>query len=396
MLLSLGITADQHLIAALPRDTRILVSADGREQSFRLSELVSGPVTIYRFEAARSVNLRYALSRGIPTSIPVGNFRLTQYANSAEIARSDRRWISAQRSYAADLSTMSSCVILAAWSNVCGIYISIFPFAAGRMGTFQSGAGTGASTPITMSFSVPGASSVTITVHDPTYGGNSAYAYDAAGNLLGSVGFPGTGTPGWNVPSTQTLPYSDIRRVDLIPAEADYVAYDASFAGVSTPPTCRSSALTSYTTISSEFGATDPVWHTDPHKGRDYLVPNGTEVYAPDSGTIVWRQMTGSAGYTVVLRSAVPDSRGFMLDSYFMHLQSPAPGIQVGSVVHPGQLIALSNNSGTKADGTPSTSNPHLHFEQHQQATWPWADDPTSPFPGGYAPFPTLVVPCTF
>lgn len=106
--------------------------------------------------------------------------------------------------------------------------------------------------------------------------------------------------------------------------------------------------------------------------------------------------MTGGAGYAVVLRSALPDSRGFMLDSYFMHLQGPGPGIEVGSVVHPGQLIAFSNNSGTKADGSPSTSNPHLHFQQNVQATWSWADDPTSPFPGGYTPFATLVVPCTF
>ena len=165
---------------------------------------------------------------------------------------------------------------------------------------------------------------------------------------------------------------------------------------MSAPPACKSPALTSYQLISSEFLSTDPVWHTWPHAGRDYKVNDHTPVYAPDSGTIVWNDSTGSAGYVVVLRSAVPDTRGQMLDSYFMHLEGAAPGITKGSVVHAGQQIAFSDNSGTKADGTASTSNPHLHFEQHQQATFPWADDPTSPFPSGSTPLATLVVPCTF
>jgi Peptidase family M23 len=395
--ISLGITADQHLVAALPRNAQILVNVDGVEDSFTVSELVSSPVAVYRFEAATTVHLRYALSRGTPTSIPVGDFRLTQYASLADVASSDRRWIAVPRSYAADLSTMSSCVITVSFSKICGIYAWGYPFVAGGLGgTFQSNSGTGASRPITITFSAPGASSITVTIHDPTWPGNSAQAYDAAGNWLGSVGFNGTGVPGWNLPETQTLPYADIRRLDLIPADADYVSYDASFAEVSTPPACKSGALTSYNGISSEFAHTDPMWHTEPHKGRDYLVPDGTEVYAPDSGTIVWRQMTGSAGYAIVLRSALPDSRGLMLDSYFMHLQGPAAGIEYHSVVHSGQLIAYSDNSGTKANGNPSTSNPHLHFGQNQQANWPWADDPTSPFPGGSAPVATVVVPCTF
>lgn len=395
--ISLGITGERDRIAALPEDARILVSADGSEASFKVLELASAPQVVYRFESATRVHLRYALSRGAPMSIRTGDIRLTQYAKGAQVDSSARRWIQSAPNFAADLSALSSCVITVQVSSVCGIYAYVNPYARGGVGgTFQSNSGTGASSPIRIGFSVPGASSVTITIYDPTWPGNSAQAYDAAGNYLGSVGFNGTGVPGWNIPETATLPYSDIRSVFLIPADGDYVSYDASFASVSAPPACRSAALTSYTQISSEFGATDPVWHTWPHGGRDYIVPNGTEVYAPDSGTIVWRQPTGSAGYAIVLRSAVPDSRGQMLDSYFMHLDGPAPGIQVGSVVHSGQLIAFSDNSGTYADGTPSTSNPHLHFEQHQQATFPWADDPTSPFPSGFTPLATLVVPCTF
>lgn len=75
---SLGITADPHLVAALPADTRILVNADGKGTSFKVSELALAPIIIYRFEAATSVRIRYALSRGTPTRTPVGDIRLTQ------------------------------------------------------------------------------------------------------------------------------------------------------------------------------------------------------------------------------------------------------------------------------------------------------------------------------
>ena len=120
--ISLRITANQHLVAGLPRDARILVTVDGKEKSFAVSDLVSGAVTVYRFEATNSVHLRYALSRGAPTSIPVGDFRLIQYSASAEVVSSDRRWIQDPHSYAGNLSIMSSCVITGSFSQVCGIY----------------------------------------------------------------------------------------------------------------------------------------------------------------------------------------------------------------------------------------------------------------------------------
>jgi hypothetical protein len=116
--------------------------------------------------------------------------------------------------------------------------------------------------------------------------------------------------------------------------------------------------------------------------GRDYAVITGTQIFAPDSGTIVWSATTGNAGFAMVLRSAVPDSRGLMLDTYFFHLQGAAPGIHEQSVVHAGQLIALSDDSGY-------STGPHLHFEQHVQAPWS-----ANPFPAGSAPRSTVVVPC--
>ncbi len=387
---SLGITADKHLVAALPRDSRILVTvADEKEQSFAVSALASAPATIYRFEATSRVGIRYSLSRGSPISIPVGDIRLTQYASSAEVDSSERWWIRARPPYAANLSTMSNCVVAAAYSNTCGIYVQVLPFASGGLGgTFQSNSGTGASQPIWISFTAPGATSVTITVYDPTYPGNGATAWDVGGNFLGSVGFTGTGIPGFNVPDTQTLPYTDIRSIQLVPADADYVSYDVSFAGVSVAPPCAASPLASYDGVSDPFGQIDTS-HVSPHLGRDYAVISGTQVFAQDSGTIVWSSLAKGAGYAMVLRSALPDSRGLLLDTYFFHLQGPAPGIHLESVVHAGQLIAISDNTG-------HTTGAHLHFEQHVQDTWLGEPDPHTPFPASHVPRSTAVVPCTF
>jgi hypothetical protein len=387
--ISLGITADQHLVAALPQDARILVNADGKEASFTVSELLSGSVTFYRFEAAAIVHLRYAISRGTPTSIPIGDFRLIQYASSADVANSDRPWVRSPRSYAADFSTMSSCVITLALSTICGIHAYVNPYATGRLGTFQSNSGTGVSSPVTIRFSGPGATNVTITIHDPTWAGNSAQAYGPNGDFLGSVGFSGSGLPGSDFPETQTLSYTHISRVDLIPAPGDYVAYDASFADSSTTPPCSSKPLTSYDRVSDEFDVVDPPTHKDAHTGRDYSVLTHSEVYAQDSGTIVFKGPAKSAGYALVLRSALPDTRGLLLDSYFFHLEAAAPGIHEGSVVSAGQLIAFSDDSGV-------STGPHLHFEQHIQAFWPGLPDPRTPWPWHHAPRMTVVVPCTF
>jgi hypothetical protein len=360
-----------------------------KEQSFAVSALSLAPLEIYRFNGASTVEIRYSLSRGKQMSLPDGAVRLTQSVSSAEVVDSERWWVRTPKSYNASLSATSSCVVAAAYSNICGIYAYVFPFASGGLGgTFQSNSGTGASHPIWISFTAPGATNLTVTVYDPTWDGNGAVAYDVAHNVLGSVGFAGTGIPGWNLPATQTLPFTDIRSVQLVPANSDYVSYDVSFEGISSPPACVSKPLTSYDRITDPFGQID-AQHVDPHMGRDYAVISGTQLFAPDSGTIAWRSTTGTAGYAIVLRSALPDSSGFLLDTYFMHLQGPATGILVGSVVHAGQLIGFTDDTGY---GTGA----HLHFEQHIQASWPSEPDPRTPFPVGSAPRNTVVDPCSF
>ncbi len=100
------------------------------------------------------------------------------------------------------------------------------PRSIGPIGTFQSGNGTGASSPLTITYA-PAINSVTITAQDPTFVGNVMTAYNGT-VAIGSVRFANSGVPGLNVPSTRTLT-GTITKIVLTPAPGDYVAYDGGF-----------------------------------------------------------------------------------------------------------------------------------------------------------------------
>jgi murein DD-endopeptidase MepM/ murein hydrolase activator NlpD len=356
---SLAVAADRSLIDAIPADARVLVTIDGKLQSFHLSRLTSSRPTLYQFETATTIRIRYDLSRGAVKLIPAGGVHLTQYTSSGEVVYSRRPWIRSRRSLAANVTaSSSSCVIAAPLSHLCGTTVSVSPFSGETTGgeaTFQSNPGTGASGPITITFSaaVP---SVTVTIYDPTYAGNSATAYDASGNVLGRVDFVGTGIPGLDVPDTKTLTYSGIRRVDLIPAEADYVSYDASFEGTPGPQPCPASVLDGSPMVSSTYKSHDPAVRSVKHMGRDYAVPIGTPVYANEAGRVAHAQFgEGGSGWGIVIRS-------IDANSYFFHLSQLL--VSKGDSVEGGQLIALSGNSGHVVSIN-GGNGAHLHFEQH-------------------------------
>jgi hypothetical protein len=108
----------------------------------------------------------------------------------------------------------------------CGLTVDISPFqTGGAFGGFQSDVGTGASNPITITLSAP-INWVSIVILDPDFNGNMMRAYDAQGTLVSEVDFPSDGTPGVLTQSSQGTGGGNIVRVELIPAPADYVAYD--------------------------------------------------------------------------------------------------------------------------------------------------------------------------
>lgn len=141
-----------------------------------------------------------------------------------------------------------------------------------------------------------------------------------------------------------------------------------------TPPpangSCGSPVLGGSPPITTVFGAIDAS-HPKPHTGRDYGVPNGTPIYAPEPGTVKFSGSLGTAGIAVVLQ-------GTTSNSYFYHMLSTA--VTVNQVVAAGTVLGYSDNTG-------HSTGPHLHFEQHS---------PGPIWVNGHAPRATAIEPCTF
>lgn len=90
------------------------------------------------------------------------------------------------------------------------------------------------------------------------------------------------------------------------------------------------------------------------HKGTDIMAPCGAPVFAVTDGTVTDMHSGGNGGIMLYLRAANGDI------FFYAHLKRYAPGIQPGSAVRTGQLIAYNGNTGN-ARGGPC----HVHFEWH-------------------------------
>ncbi len=85
------------------------------------------------------------------------------------------------------------------------------------------------------------------------------------------------------------------------------------------------------------------------HRAIDIGVPEGTPVYAADSGFVVYAGWNDQGYGKLVI---IDHRNGFM--TYYAHLS--VVKVDVGMSVHKGQIIGLSGNTGR-------SSGPHLHFE---------------------------------
>jgi LysM repeat protein len=84
------------------------------------------------------------------------------------------------------------------------------------------------------------------------------------------------------------------------------------------------------------------------HKGIDIGVPVGTKIHASRSGRVVFSGYEEGYGKLVILEHE------FGYRTYYGHLSKGLA--KVGDLVGPGQVIALSGNTGR-------STGPHLHFE---------------------------------
>ena len=105
-----------------------------------------------------------------------------------------------------------------------------------------------------------------------------------------------------------------------------------------------------YVLISPIFGqVTSRFDYGIKHFGTDIAVPINSPVKSIAKGTVVLAEWTVQTGYVIVIEHA------YGLTSVYKHNDSGL--ISQGDLVEPGQVIALSGNTGEL------TTGPHLHFE---------------------------------
>lgn len=108
-------------------------------------------------------------------------------------------------------------------------------------------------------------------------------------------------------------------------------------------------------------------WQTNPansevffHSGVDLSATKGTPVQAFSAGTVVFANEQGTYGKLVIINH----SGG--LQSRYAHLDSIK--VSVGQQVNKGELVGTVGTT-----GTPTSSQPHLHFEVRSSSSLGWA-----------------------
>lgn len=109
-------------------------------------------------------------------------------------------------------------------------------------------------------------------------------------------------------------------------------------------------------TVTSNFGYRSSPLNTkkELHSGIDLAIPQGTEIRASASGTVVWYKVTTGTGDSVMLEH---DIGGIKYRTVYYLMLSNSVVVNTGDKVNAGQKIGIVGMTGTQVTGV------HLHFE---------------------------------
>jgi peptidoglycan LD-endopeptidase LytH len=110
------------------------------------------------------------------------------------------------------------------------------------------------------------------------------------------------------------------------------------------------------------------------HEALDIMAPRQTPVRAADDGTIAKLFNSKGGGGLTIYEFDPSETYAY----YYAHLDSYAPGIHEGQMVHRGETIGYVGSSGNA-----SPDAPHLHFAIFRltpEKKW-WKGDPINPYP---------------
>jgi len=262
----------------LPATGSLTATFGNQAYTFSLRGLATA-VPVYVFGRADTVSIRYDVKRSRSPHPVLRTLRVEQVAATATV-------LSATTGFSAPVATLATtCTASAPGPSTCpDISVAFTPYAPGDpFGEFQSDPGTGASNPITVTFSRP-VRDLSVSAADPTYAGNLVIAFDGAGNEIMRSEFAFSGVPGSYSVSTRMLTVSQIKSIKLVPAAADYVAYSGlSFSPADTCPPAGDSLLDS-TAVRT---ALSRAWHDS------YADSTPTSVRRERGGFILRDTLTG-------------------------------------------------------------------------------------------------------
>lgn len=92
------------------------------------------------------------------------------------------------------------------------------------------------------------------------------------------------------------------------------------------------------------------------HEGIDLFAHYGTPVLSTSYGVIEVMGWNQYGGYRIGIRDI------YNTYQYYAHLSGYAKGLEVGSIVEPGQVIGYVGSTGYGKEGTSGKFPPHLHF----------------------------------
>ena len=237
--IALRLTGPQAGILQVPAGVELVVNVSGTISRIPLSRL-GDEYLVYRFSDSRAVHVTYSISRSSSAGATI-HAQLLQVTRQAQVTSRDTPLALSQRATAGIMAAPgfdSACPFTAS-GTWCYLNITIFPSTAQTNwgADFQSQSGTGQSKSIIVQFGAD-ISSLSIMVYDPDFAGNQVVAYDSTGRVVATVDVPYDNSPGHLTIESITVSASRIRKVVLVAATGDYVAYGgATFIRAPCPPT---------------------------------------------------------------------------------------------------------------------------------------------------------------
>lgn len=227
----LRMSGDAPTLEVLAKQAEFTVRSWAGEQRVAADRALDG-VAILRLEGNSSQTFEIWMKRSLPSILAPSTFQL-RLDGTATVAVVRAGWLertpASERS--AHLLDPTTCDVIGATGTCGGVSWTVSPHYIGNpfcgATCFQSDPTTGQSLPVTISFSQPVAS-VTATIMDPTWDGNTIAAIAFDGSTIEQKTFAFSGVPHQNFPDTKSVS-GVVDRILLQPAENEYVAYVVTF-----------------------------------------------------------------------------------------------------------------------------------------------------------------------